>query len=89
MGEEGINFTGVAVLLNSFSESTGVQVRKNKGRYKKRTKGISQREMQRVQKQHEDEEALKRIQAVHPQCTVCLYHFKSQLYCLQIMCAVG
>ena len=40
MGEEGINFTGVAVLLNSFSESTGVQVRKDKGRYKKRTKGI-------------------------------------------------
>ena len=35
MGEEGINFTGVAVLLNSFSESTGVQVRKDKGRYKK------------------------------------------------------
>eukprot|EP00731_Ephydatia_muelleri_P022919 Em0015g502a len=87
MGEEGINFTGVAVLLNSFSESTGVQVRKDKGRYKKRTKGISQREMQRVQKQHEDEEALKRIQAVYPQCTVCLYHFKSQLLLAKHVCS--
>ncbi|KAL5484240.1 hypothetical protein EMCRGX_G020702 [Ephydatia muelleri] len=84
MGEEGINFT---VLLNSFSESTGVQVRKDKGRYKKRTKGISQREMQRVQKQHEDEEALKRIQAVYPQCTVCLYHFKSQLLLAKHVCS--
>ena len=87
MGEEGINFTGVAVLLNSFSESTGVQVRKDKGRYKKRTKGISQSQMQRVQKQHEDEEALKRIQAVYPQCTVCLYHFKSQLLLAKHVCS--
>ena len=87
MGEEGINFTGVAVLLNSFSESTGVQVRKDKGRYKKRTKGISKREMQRVQKQHEDEEALKRIQAVYPQCAVCLYHFKSQLLLAKHVCS--
>ena len=87
MGEEGINFTDVAVLLNNFSESTGVQVRKDKGRYKKRTKGISQREMQRVQKQHEDEKALKRIQAVYPQCTVCLYHFKSQLLLAKHVCS--
>eukprot|EP00731_Ephydatia_muelleri_P026723 Em0018g823a len=64
-----------------------VQVRKDKGRYKKRTKGISQREMQRVQKQHEDEEALKRIQAVYPQCTVCLYHFKSQLLLAKHVCS--
>ena len=39
-----------------------------------------------MQKQHEDEEALKRIQAVYPQCTVCLYHFKSQLLLAKHVC---
>ena len=40
-----------------------------------------------MQKQHEDEKALKRIQAVYPQCTVSLYHFKSQLLLAKHVCS--
>ena len=34
----------------------------------------------------EDEEALKGIWAVYPQCAECLYHFKSQKLLLNHMC---
>ena len=78
MGSEGINVTGVIVLLNSDSEDTHVQARKDKNRYRRISKGLSKREKQRLKKQCEDEEALKAIQAVYPQCANCLYHFKSQ-----------
>ena len=54
MGEEGINFTGVSVMLNSDSHDTCVQVRKEKRQYRKRCRGISQREELRVQKLHAD-----------------------------------
>ena len=40
---------------------------------------ISKREEHCVEKQHKDEEALNAIRIVYPQCTVCLYHFKSQV----------
>ena len=36
MGEEGIPFTGVSVMLNSDSHDKCVQVRKEKRRYRKR-----------------------------------------------------
>ena len=50
MGEEGINFTGVSVMLNSDSHDTCAQVIKEKRRYRKRCRDISQREELRVQK---------------------------------------
>ena len=78
MGEDGINFTGVGVMLNSDNQDTCVQVRKEKRRYRKRCRGISHREELRVQMLHADEEAMKSIQAVYPQCADCHYHFKSQ-----------
>ena len=80
MGEDSINFTGVSVMLNSDRHDSCAQVIKEKRRYRNRCRGISQREELRVQKLHADEEAMKTIQAVYPQCTKCLYHFKSQLY---------
>ena len=78
MGTQGINFMGVTVLLNSDSENTRMQARKDQNRYHRRTKGLSKREGQRLKKQCEDDEALKAIQEVYPQCADCLYHFKSQ-----------
>ena len=79
MGKEGINFTGVTVTLNSDGDDVCKQVRKERRRYKKRCLSISKREEHRVEKQHKDEEALNAIRIVYPQCTVCLYHFKSQV----------
>ena len=66
------------MLLNSDSENTRVQARKDQNRYRRRTKGLSKREGQRLKKQCEDDEALKAIQEVYPQCADCLHHFKSQ-----------
>ena len=77
IGEESINFTGVNVMLKSDSHDSCVQVRK-KRRYRKKCRGISQREELRVQKQRANEEAMKTLQAVYPRCTNCHYHFKSQ-----------
>ena len=57
MGEEGINFTGVAVLQNSDSDETCLQVKKDRRRYKKQCRDISQREKKHVEKQHQDKEA--------------------------------
>ena len=37
-------------------------------------------------KQHEDEEALKQIRALYPQCSECLYHYKSQKLLDKHMC---
>ena len=79
MGKEGINFTGVTVTLNSDGDDVCKQARKERRRYKKRCLSISKREEHRVEKQHKDEEALNAIRIVYPQCTVCLYHFKSQV----------
>ena len=76
MGVEGVNFTGVSVTLNSDSEGGSVQAMKDKNRYRKRRKDMSKREVQRLKKQ-EDQEALKRVREVYPQCSKCLYHFKS------------
>ena len=79
MGTQGINFTGVTVLLNSNSENTLMQARKDQNRYHRRTKGLSKTEGQHLKKQCEDGEALKAIQQeVYPQCADCLYHFNSQ-----------
>ena len=86
MGSDGINFTGVTVLLNSDTEGTCVQARKDRSRYARRHKGTSHHEIQRLQKQRDDEEALKGIQAVYPQCAECLYHFKSQKLLMNHMC---
>ena len=66
------------MLLNSNSENTRMQARKDQNRYRRRTKGLSKKEGQRLKKQCEDDEALKAIQEVYPQCADCLYHFKSQ-----------
>ena len=86
MGSDGINFTGVIALLNSDTEGTCVQARKDRRRYARRRKGMSQREIQRLQKRRDDEEALKGIQAVYPQCAECLYHFKLQKLLMNHMC---
>ncbi|KAL5479497.1 hypothetical protein EMCRGX_G023024 [Ephydatia muelleri] len=67
------------VTLNSDGDDVCKQVRKERRRYKKRCLSISKREEHRVEKQHKDEEALNAIRIVYPQCTVCLYHFKSQV----------
>ena len=77
MGTDGINFTGVTVMLNSDSDGGFRQAMKDKNRYRKRSKDMSQREMQRMAKLQEDEEALMRIREIYPQCSECLYHFKS------------
>ena len=70
----GVNFTGVSVTLNSDSEGGSVQAMKDKNRYRKRS--MSKREVQHLKKQ-KDQEALKRVREVYPQCSKCLYHFKS------------
>ena len=54
MGSEGISFTGVAVLLNSDSEGKCVQAVKDRNRYTRRSKGMSNREIQCLQKQRDD-----------------------------------
>ena len=77
MGAEGINFTGVTVTLNSVSNNGYMQERKDENQYRKRSKHMSQRELEHVTKQREDQEALKRIKKVYPQCSECLYHFNS------------
>lgn len=74
MGVEIINFIGVTMTLNSDSEA---EAKKDKNRYKKRSKDMSKRKVQRVNKQKKDEEALKRVREIYPQCSECLYHFKS------------
>ena len=76
MGEDGINFTGVTVLLNSDSNDACTKVRMVKKRYTERTK--SNKELQKMEKQKEHEEALRQIRAVYPQCSKCFYHYKSQ-----------
>ena len=86
MGSDGINFTGVTVLLNSDTEGTCVQARKDRSRYARRRKGMKHCEIQRLQKRRDDEEALKGIQAVYPQCAECLYHLKSQKLLMNHMC---
>ena len=86
MGTDGINFTGVTVLLNSDSEGTCVQARKVRRRYTRRSKGISKREILRLQKRREDDEALKRIRAVYPKCAECLYQFKSHQLLVKHVC---
>ena len=84
MGEDGINFTGVTVLLNSDDACT--KVRMEKKRYTKRTKCTSKRELQKMAQQREDEEALRQIKALYPQCSECYYHFKSQKLLDKHMC---
>ena len=46
---------------------------------------MSHREMQHLQKWRDDE-ALKGIQTVYPQCAECFYHFKSQKLLINHMC---
>eukprot|EP00731_Ephydatia_muelleri_P013287 Em0007g597a len=74
------------VVLSSDSEGTCVQKRKDRRRYTKRSKGMSKREIQHLQKWREDEEALKRIRAVYPQCAECLNHFKSHQLLVKHVC---
>ena len=78
MGEDGINFTGVTVLLNSDNDDACTKVRMEKKRYTKRTKCTSKRELQKMEQQREHEEALRQIKALYPQCSKCHYHLKSQ-----------
>ena len=78
MGEDGINFTGVTVLLNSDNDVACTKIRMEKKRYTKRTKCTSKRELQKMEQQREHEEALRQIKALYPQCSDCHYHFKSQ-----------
>ena len=80
MGSEGINFTGVTVLLIS------VKARKDKSRYTRRNKGMSKREIQCLEKQREGDDALKRIRVVYPQCAECLYYFKSHQLLVNHVC---
>ena len=47
---------------------------------------MSKPEIQHLQKWREDEEALKRIWAVYPQCAECLYHFKSHQLLVKHVC---
>ena len=61
MGSDGVNFTGVTVLLNSDSKGTCVQANKDRSRYARRHKGMSHREVQHLQKQRDDEEAMNEI----------------------------
>ena len=86
MGEDGINFTGVTVLLNSDNDDACTKVRMEKKRYTKRTKCTSKRELQKMAQQREDEEALRQIKALYPQCSECHYHFKSQKLLDKHMC---
>eukprot|EP00731_Ephydatia_muelleri_P018844 Em0011g884a len=77
----------VAMVTIEKRQSCGkVHLIKEKRRYRKKCRGISQREELRVQKLHADEEAMKTIQAVYPQCTICHYHFKSQTLLDKHMC---
>ncbi|KAL5475613.1 hypothetical protein EMCRGX_G025446 [Ephydatia muelleri] len=48
---------------------------------------MSKQEKQHLKKQCEDEEALKAIQAVYPQCANCLYPFKSQQVLTKHICS--
>ncbi|KAL5463759.1 hypothetical protein EMCRGX_G032690 [Ephydatia muelleri] len=60
------------------SNDTCTKVRTVKKRYTKRTKSIGNKELQKMEKQQEYEEALRQIRAVYPQCSKCFYHYKSQ-----------
>eukprot|EP00731_Ephydatia_muelleri_P032444 Em0023g951a len=64
MGEDGINFTGVTVLLNSDNDDACTKMRMEKKRYTKRTKCSSKRELQKMAQQREHEEALRQIKAL-------------------------
>ena len=80
MGSGRINFTSVTVLLNGDSKAHVCK----QGRIGVDTPGegracMSKREIQHLQKRRDDEEPLKGIQAVYPQCADCLYHFKSEI----------
>ena len=86
MGEDGINFTGVTVLLNSDNDDACTKMRMEKKRYTKRTKCSSKRELQKMAQQREHEEALRQIKALYPQCSECQYHFKSQKLLDKHMC---
>ena len=78
MGEYGINFTGVTVLLNSDSDDASTKVRVVKNRYAKRATCSSNKELQRMEERQEYEETMRQIRAVYPQCSQCFYHYKSQ-----------
>ena len=86
MGSEGVNFTGITVLLNSDSKGTCVQANKDRRRYTRRHKDVSHREVQRLQKRRDDEEAMNGIHAACPQCANCPNHFKSQKLLMNHMC---
>ena len=60
------------------SNDTCTKVRTVNKRYTKRTKSIGNKELQKMEKQQEYEEALRQIRAVYPQCSKCFYHYKSQ-----------
>ena len=78
MGEYGINFTGVTVLLNSDSDDASTKVRVVKNQYAKRATCSSNKELQRMEERQEYEETMRQIRAVYPQCSQCFYHYKSQ-----------
>ena len=78
MGEYGINFTGVTVLLISDSDDASTKVRVVKNRYAKRATCSSNKELQRMEERQEYEETMRQIRAVYPQCSQCFYHYKSQ-----------
>ena len=60
----------VLVLLNNDSNDACTKVRMVKKRYTKRAKCISNKELQRMdrEKQQECEDALRQIKAIYPQC---------------------
>ena len=64
---------GVEGVYYSDSEAGSMQAMKNKNQYRKRSKDMSKGEVQHVNKQQEDEEALKRVREIYPQCSECIY----------------
>ena len=73
------------MLLNSDSNDACSKVRMEKKRYTKKTKCTSKRELQKMAQQRE-QEALREIKALYPQCSECHYHFKSQKLLDKHMC---
>ena len=72
--------------LSSVSNSGSMQSRKDENRYRNRSKHMSQQELEHDTKQREDQEALKRIKKVCPQCSESLYHFNSTKLLEQHIC---
>jgi hypothetical protein len=58
IGTEGVNFTGVTVLLSSDNTNNCVKAKKDRKRYKRGSLEVSKREKQRIENQSKDKKAL-------------------------------